>query len=114
MIPSTKLGSYAPPKAETFAGQYITLTPLEVSRDVEALFAGSHGADSAEAMWRYVSAGPFADAEEMAVWLRARQALPDMLLFTVTDRATGRPIGSISIMSIRPEHGVAELGFIWY
>jgi RimJ/RimL family protein N-acetyltransferase len=114
MICSTKFGHYASPKAETFAGQFITLTPLDVSRDVEALFAGSHAADSVEAMWCYVSAGPFADAGEMAAWLRARQALPDMLLFTVTDRATGRPIGSLSIMSIRPEHGVAELGYIWY
>ena len=114
MTCSSKLGHYAPPKAETFAGQFIKLTPLDVSRDVEALFAGSHGADCVDAMWRYVSAGPFADAAEMAAWLRARQALPDMLPFTVTDSATGRRIGSISLMSIRPDHGVAELGFIWY
>lgn len=114
MTSITKLGNYAPPKPETFAGRFITLTPMDVSHDVAELFAGSHAAESAEAMWRYLPVGPIADAGAMAAWLRERQALPDMIPFTVTDHTTGRRIGSISLMWIRPEHGVAELGFIWY
>ena len=114
MINCTKLGNYAPPKPETFAGRFITLTPMDVVKDVDELFAGSHEAGSVEAMWRYVPVGPFANAGAMAAWLRERQALPDMIPFTVTDNATGRRIGSISLMRITPEQGVAELGFIWY
>ncbi len=109
-----QFGPFPPPRAQTFAGRFFTLAPLDVGRDVAELFAGSHAADSVEAMWRYVAVGPFADAGAMAAWLHKRQALPDMLPFTVTDNTSGRRIGSISLMAIRPEHGVAELGFIWY
>lgn len=102
------------PEARPHAGKFLTLTPLDVDADVEELFRGSHVPGTAEAMWGLIAAGPFADAAAMGGWLRAQKALPDMIPFTVTDNATGRRIGSISIMRITPAHGVAELGFIWY
>lgn len=37
-----------------------------------------------------------------------------MIVYTVRDKASGRCVGSISLMAIRPEHGAAELGNIWY
>jgi RimJ/RimL family protein N-acetyltransferase len=36
------------------------------------------------------------------------------LAFTVFQNGTRRRMGSLSLMSIRPEHGVAEVGFVWY
>ena len=102
------------PVAQMHAGRFITLTPLNLDTDVEDLFRGSHEPGSIEAMWGLIAAGPFADAAAMREWLRAQQALPDMIPFTVSDNATGRRIGSISFMRINPAHGVAELGFIWY
>ena len=102
------------PEARAHAGKFITLTPLDLEADVEDLFCGSHEPGTAELMWGLIAAGPFADAAAMREWLRAQQALPDMIPFTVIDNATGRRIGSISIMRITPAHGVAELGFIWY
>lgn len=102
------------PEARPHAGKFITLTPLDLDTDVEELFCGSHEPASIEAMWGLIAAGPFANAAAMREWLRAQQALPDMIPFTVIDNTTGRRIGSISIMRITPEHGVAELGFIWY
>ena len=35
------------------------------------------------------------------------------LAFTVFENQTRRRVGSLSLMSIRPEHGVAEVGFVW-
>ncbi|MES2598503.1 MAG: GNAT family protein [Verrucomicrobiota bacterium] len=98
------------PTGQTFAGQFITLRPLNIESDVEDLFAASAGGD----IWRYMPAGPFADAAEMAVWLHQWQGQPDVVAFTVVDNATGRRMGSISLMRITPKHGVAELGCIWY
>ncbi|MEO6739800.1 MAG: GNAT family protein [Chthoniobacteraceae bacterium] len=107
-------GGWPMPVAKVFAGRFVTLTPLNLEADADDLFRGSHEPDSVDAMWRLIAAGPFADAAAMREWLRAQQALPDLIPFTVNDNATGRRIGSISIMRITPAHGVAELGFIWY
>lgn len=98
------------PTGQTFQGKFVTLVPLNIETDVAGLFAASSGDD----IWRYMPAGPFADASEMAVWLRQWQGQPDVVVFTVVDNATGRCAGSISLMRITPKHGVAELGFIWY
>ncbi|MEQ1860161.1 MAG: GNAT family protein [Chthoniobacteraceae bacterium] len=102
------------PVPRTFTGRFITLVPLNPEADADELFLGSHEPDSVEAMWRYVSGGPFADAAAMRDWLRERQALPDAIPFTAIDNASGRRVGSITLMRITPEHGVAELGFIWF
>lgn len=102
------------PVAKNHAGRFITLTPLNPDTDADELFHGSHAPGTIEKMWGLIAAGPFADAAAMREWLRGQQALPDMIPFTVIDNATGRRIGSISIMRITPAHGVAELGFIWY
>ncbi|MEQ1852870.1 MAG: GNAT family protein, partial [Chthoniobacteraceae bacterium] len=99
---------------ETFAGKCITLTPLDVARDVVELFAISHADEEARNLWRYMPCGPFADVEAHAAFLREWKAKPDVIAFTVRDASTRRCVGSISLMNIRPEHGVAELGFIWY
>jgi RimJ/RimL family protein N-acetyltransferase len=99
---------------QIFAGRFITLTPLNPDTDADELFRGSHEPGSIGAMWGLIAAGPFADVAAMREWLRTQQALPDLIPFTVNDNATGRRIGSISIMRITPVHGVAELGFIWY
>jgi RimJ/RimL family protein N-acetyltransferase len=102
------------PEARDFAGRFITLTPMDVGGDVDELWHVSHATDEAQELWRYLPCGPFSEASEMAAFCRDWQAKPDVLIFTVRDNATQRRVGSISIMNVRPEHGVAELGFIWY
>ena len=103
-----------PPKPTTFIGHFITLTPLDVDHDVAELYAISHGDDEARALWRYMPCGPFTDVAAHTTFLQQWVARPDVLAFTVRDAASEQVLGSISIMSIRAEHGVAELGNIWY
>lgn len=110
-IPST---GCAQPASETFTGQFITLTPIDVAKDVEELFTISHADDETRKLWRYMPRGPFDDAEDQAAFLREWQARPDVIAFIARDAFTQGPLGSISLMSIRAEHGVAELGNIWY
>ncbi len=102
------------PIPQLFDGQFIRLTPLDVAADVEELFAISHSDDETRKLWHYMPRGPFADAQDQAAFLREWQATPNVVAFTVRDVATQFLLGSISIMSIRAEHGVAELGNIWY
>ena len=102
------------PTPQNFDGRFITLTPLDVSADVAELFAISHVDEATRNLWRYMPRGPFANVEEQATFLREWQATPNVIAFAVRDAGTQHCLGSISLMSIRAEHGVAELGNIWY
>ncbi len=111
---SKPLAGCAQPAPETFAGRFITLTPLDVANDVGELFAISHADDETRQLWLRMPCGPFADVHAHAAFLREWQATPNVIAFVVRDTSTQRILGSISLMSIRAEHGVAELGNIWY
>jgi RimJ/RimL family protein N-acetyltransferase len=102
------------PKPQCFEGQLIALTPLDVAADGAELFAISHCDDETRKLWRYMPRGPFGDAQEQASFLHEWQATPNVVAFVVRDATTKQSLGSISLMSIRTEHGVAELGNIWY
>jgi len=114
------------PDAVTLDGALVRLAPLDLARDVDALFAVSNGqavtlgARTVEAydpdalIWRYMSGGPFADAAGLAAWLRGYMEAPDGLSLCVSDRASGRPIGVLSYLANTPLHLKVELGGIWY
>jgi len=114
LSPSDRLDGCAQPKPETFPGKFITLTPLDVANDVGELFAISHTDDKARELWRYMPWGPFASVSDYTEFLEGLQAAPNGIAFTVRDAPTRRCLGSICLMNIRAEHGVAELGNIWY
>ena len=96
------------------AGRFVTLTPSDPEADAAELFGAGHISEAARELWQFMPWGPFADVAAMRVWMRSWQSAPDLLAFTVTHRETGRRVGMISLMQIRPAHGVAELGGIWY
>lgn len=102
------------PSPRSFVGRFVMLVPMDVERDVEELHAISHLPDEAYALWRYMPCGPFAHAMEQAAFLREWVARDDVVAFTVRAADTQSCLGSISLMSIRAAHGVAELGNVWY
>jgi RimJ/RimL family protein N-acetyltransferase len=95
-------------------GHFITLTPLDVERDVEELFSISHLDEPTRQLWRYLPIGPFENVEEYAAFLHDWKSQAHVLAYVVRDSQTRQCLGSISLMCIRPTHGVAELGNIWY
>jgi len=50
----------------------------------------------------------------MRDWLGTLEPMADPIFFTVTHLGDGAKVGMVSIMSIVPEMGRAELGHIWY
>ena len=101
------------PEARTHTGTFVTLSPTDAGADAEGLFIAGHDSAVARELWHYLPRGPFADVAALREWIHEWQARPDVIAFTVRSRETGRPTGMISLMRITPEHGVAELGFIW-
>jgi len=114
------------PAPVTLTGEYVQLRPLDLEHDVAALHAFSNGQparlgeSSVEAygpemlVWRYMGAGPFATADDLARALRAQVEAPNGLCLCVRDRATDQPIGVVNYMTNHPEHLKVELGNIWY
>jgi RimJ/RimL family protein N-acetyltransferase/8-oxo-dGTP pyrophosphatase MutT (NUDIX family) len=95
-------------------GRLISLHPLDPDRDAAHLFAISHGDAAKEAIWTYLSYGPFTDETAMKQWLRQQTQSSDPLFFAVLDNHSGQPAGLVSYLNIVPDHRRLELGHIWY
>ena len=106
--------SWERPARRAFAGRYVSLTPLNAEADNAELFDASHRTVEHQSIWRFLWQGPFANAWAMRDWLRTAEQVADPIFFTVYHLADKRKVGMISIMSIVPEMGRAELGHIWY
>lgn len=114
------------PAVSTLEGSFVRLTPLNLERDVDDLWAVSNGRaetlgertveayDADALVWRYMSGGPFASAEDLARWLRLQVEAPNALCLCAFDSATGRAVGAANLMTNVPEHLKIELGNIWY
>jgi RimJ/RimL family protein N-acetyltransferase len=102
------------PQPRELRGKFVVLTPSDPEADADELFAAGHEPPDVRALWEFMPRGPYADVAEFREWMRAWQATPGTLPFTVTLVETGRRVGMNSIMRLTPEHGVAELGCIWY
>jgi RimJ/RimL family protein N-acetyltransferase len=94
-------------------GALVRLEVLDSSRHTESLFASSHVA-GAERLWDHLPYGPFAGEEEFTAWLKEREASADPLFFAVVDWESMRARGMASFMRMVPEHGVIEIGHIWF
>ncbi|MGH6726660.1 MAG: GNAT family N-acetyltransferase [Pseudolabrys sp.] len=69
---------------------------------------------SHDRIWTYMpSYGPFPDAAAFAQWVAARAPLADAYAYAIIDGA-GRAVGVFTLMAIRPEHRVAEVGHVVY
>jgi RimJ/RimL family protein N-acetyltransferase len=100
------------PRREPLEGRLVRLEPLDPERHTEDLFAAA--ADGDPALWDYLSYGPFATPDDMRAHLTAQAASDDPLFLAVVDRATGRAGGVVSFLRMEPEHGVIEIGHIWF
>jgi RimJ/RimL family protein N-acetyltransferase len=103
------------PELTQLDGQFVTLKPLLLARDVEALYAASHGTPEKEAVWRYLFYGPFENASLMKDWMEQNLAgRSDPLTWTVFENSVNIPVGVVALQAITPNHGRAEIGHVWF
>lgn len=114
------------PAPVVLTGTKVELRPVDLARDLDALFAISNGEpyalgdrrvpayDPEELIWRWMKGGPFRDKAGLRAYLAAQVEAPDMLPMTVHDRATGTPFGVAAFMANVPSDLKIELGSIWY
>ena len=99
------------PERHRLEGETVRLEPVDAARHAGDLFTASEGAP---ALWDYLAYGPFASQTEFTDWLKERAISRDPLFYAVVDRDSGTARGMASLMRIKPEHGVIEIGHIWF
>lgn len=97
------------PGKRPLRGQFVTLEPL----DADAHAADLHRANSADdAIWNYMSYGPFASAASYHRWVRDVTQGDDPSFWAVRVTQTGHFGGIASFLRIAPESGSIEVGHI--
>ena len=99
------------PERTPIQGETVRLEPVDPARHAVDLFAASAGSPN---LWDYLAYGPFEDQAVFTGWLKERASSSDPLFYAVVDRASGKAQGMASLMRIKPEHGVIEVGHIWF
>jgi RimJ/RimL family protein N-acetyltransferase len=102
------------PTREPLRGRFVLVRPLDAAADTQALYEVSHPPAGDSGIWTYLPDGPYPSAEALCEVLKAMQEMDDPLFFTLVRLPEGRPQGAASYLRITPEHGVIEIGHIWF
>ena len=97
------------PSAERLVGRYCTLEHLDPDRHADDLHA-AYAAATDDRDWTYLPYGPFPTPESYRHWATVAAQSPDPRHYAVVDQATGRAVGTLSLMRHDPANGVIEVG----
>ncbi|KQY97314.1 hypothetical protein ASD45_21760 [Pseudolabrys sp. Root1462] len=97
------------PGPTTIEGRYGRLEKLQDHHAAD-LWSAVQGHDD---LWTYMGDGPFDDANIFAEFIAKRAGLADPYAFAIID-GTGRAVGYFTLMEIRPEARVIEVGNVLY
>lgn len=101
----------ARPARAGIEGAWGRLEPLDTAKHGHDLWVAVEGHDS---VWTYLGYGPFADEAAFLAWLTGREQLTDPLYWAVVDQSTGKAVGVLTLMEVRPAMGVIEIGHIFF
>ena len=99
----------ARPARRELRGDHVLLRPVRET-DAPALFDASRD----ERIWTYLPYGPPANHEELWGIYADAEAGDDPLFFTLVRLPDATPHGIASYLRITPDHGVIEIGHIWF
>ena len=101
------------PARSVLQGRYVRLEPVDDALHGDALHAASSVPDVTD-RFRFLFDHPPVDRADLARWIERSRVASDPMAFAVVDAATGRAGGRQSLMRITPEHGVIEIGNIYW
>ncbi|MFC5386142.1 GNAT family N-acetyltransferase [Aquamicrobium segne] len=101
------------PERKSMTGRTVRLEPLEADRHGDELFEASSVPD-AGTRFTWLGDDPPQSRAAFQTWLEKAQASSDPLFFAVIDQASGKVAGRQTLMRIDANHGVAEIGNIYW
>jgi RimJ/RimL family protein N-acetyltransferase len=112
-FPLTEWRSPPVPPHVALQGRYCRIEPFKAARHARDLHAGFSDPGDA-ARWTYSFSGPFATFADYEKWCLTAEASRDPQFYALIDAASGRAAGSCAYMRIEPNHGVIEIGNIYF
>lgn len=100
------------PVRAVLEGTYVRLEPLAPAH-ADDLFAAASVPDAIQ-RYAYLPSYPPESVEAVRAWITAQQGLADPIVFAVVDKANGHAGGWQQLMRIVPEHGVIEIGYVYW
>jgi RimJ/RimL family protein N-acetyltransferase len=101
------------PSRSPLVGRTCHLGKLDAARHAEELYAAyAEASDGRD--WTYLSVGPFADKTSFTEYVQKIAAGTDPFHYAIIDAASNRPVGTVALMRIVPEHGSIEVGWITF
>ena len=101
------------PSLVRIEGQYTILEAISVEKHAEDLLA-VYGPESPREMWTYLFQEPVADMEELVTVLNQMLACKDRFYYVIIDKATGKALGTFSLMRIDQNNRVIEVGAVTF
>lgn len=100
------------PERIEIEGRLAAVEPLDAGRHAAEFYPLLHGDSERERVWDYLPYGPFPAPAEYEAWVREVASRDDPLFYAIRVHRSGRVEGVASLMEIRPQHGVIEIGHI--
>ena len=101
------------PAIDFLEGRYARIEALSVEKHAEDLLA-VYGPDTPREMWTYLFQEPVADMEELVSLLNQMLARKDRFYYAIVDKATGKTLGTFSLMRIDQNNRVIEVGAVTF
>ena len=101
------------PDIDFLEGCYARIEALSVEKYAEDLLA-VYGPDTPQEMWTYLFQEPVADMEELVSLLNQMLARKDRFYYAIIDKATGKALGTFSLMRIDQANRVIEVGAVTF
>ena len=101
------------PSLVRIEGQYTIIEALSVEKHVKDLLA-VYGPDSPRDMWTYLFQEPVVNLEELIVALKQMIERKDRFYYAIIDKATGKALGTFSLMRIDQVNRVIEVGVVTF
>jgi RimJ/RimL family protein N-acetyltransferase len=101
------------PERKTMEGRYVRLEPLDAKKHGDGLHEASTVPD-ADQRFAWLFESPPQSRAEFDAWLAKVEASQDPVYYAVMDKASGRVAGRQTLMRIDQNHGVIEIGSIYW
>jgi RimJ/RimL family protein N-acetyltransferase len=106
--------SSRPAERTRLRGSQVLVRPVDAAADAEPLYAISHPPTGDAAIWTYLPDGPYESPEHLRQMLSWAENAVDAVYFTLVKLPDELPAGAASFQRITADHGVIELGHIWF
>ena len=101
------------PSIDFLEGRYARIEALSVEKHARDLLA-VYGPDTPQEMWTYLFQEPVVDMEELVTLLNQMLARKDRFYYAIIDKATGKALGTFSLMRIDQNNRVIEVGAVTF